>query len=156
MIYAQVITLILIKIIHITIIKLSTLNKLLTKLSTYIMTKRAEHQIQKSCVTWFGYQYPHLKLCLFSVPNGFWVKGASRLNLQMAMVYLKDEGLQTGVPDLVLMYNGKAYGIELKTNTGTLSDKQVKVHEAWKKQRIDTFIVRTFEEFKELIQNIVK
>jgi hypothetical protein len=93
---------------------------------------------------------------LFSVPNGFWVKGASRLNLQMAMVYLKDEGLQTGVPDLVLMYNGKAYGIELKTNTGTLSDKQVKVHESWKKQGIDTFIVRTFEEFKKLIENIVK
>jgi len=156
MIYAQVIILILIKIIHITIIKLSTLKKLLTKLSTYKKKKRAEHQIQKSCVTWFGYQYPHLKLCLFSVPNGFWVKGASRLNLQMAMVYLKDEGLQTGVPDLVLMYNGKAYGIELKTNTGTLSDKQVKVHEAWKKQGIDTFIVRTFEEFKELIENIVK
>ena len=156
MIYVLVIILILKKIIHKTIIKLSTLKKLLTKLSTYIMTKRAEHQIQKSCVKWFGYQYPHLKLCLFSVPNGFWVKGASRLNLQMAMVYLKDEGLQTGVPDLVLMYNSKAYGIELKTNTGTLSDKQVKIHEAWKKQGIDTFVVRTFEEFKELIENIVK
>ena len=93
---------------------------------------------------------------MFSVPNGFWVKGASRFNLQMAMVYLKDEGLQTGVPDLIFMYNSKAYGIELKTNTGTLSPKQVKVHEAWKKQGIDTFIVRSFEEFKELIVNIVK
>ncbi len=120
------------------------------------MAKRKEHQIQKACVKWFRYQYPHLKLCLFSVPNGFWVKGASRLNLQMAMVYLKDEGLQTGVPDLVLMYNNKAYGIELKTDTGEPSDKQTKVHEAWKKQGIDTYIVRSFEEFKELIENIVK
>ena len=120
------------------------------------MAKRKEHQIQTSCVKWFRYQYPNLKLCLFSVPNGFWVKGASRFNLQMAMVYLKDEGLQTGVPDLVLMYNNKAYGIELKTDTGEPSDKQIKVHEAWKKQGIDTYIVRSFEEFKELIENIVK
>ena len=120
------------------------------------MAKRKEHQIQTACVKWFNYQYSHLKFCLFSVPNGFWVKGASRLNLQMAIVYLKDEGLQTGVPDLVLMYNSKAYGIELKTNTGTLLDKQVRVHDAWKKQGIDTFVVRTFEEFKELIKNIVK
>ncbi len=120
------------------------------------MAKRKEHQIQKSCVKWFRYQYPHLKLCLFSVPNGFWVKGASRFNLQMAMVYLKDEGLQTGVPDLVLMYNNKAYGIELKTDTGEPSDKQIKVHKAWKKQGVETYIVRSFEEFKELIENIVK
>ena len=120
------------------------------------MSKREEHQIQTSCVKWFNYQYPKLRLCLFSIPNGFWVRGATRLNLQIAMNYLKDEGLQTGVPDLMLMYNNKAYGIELKTNTGTLSDKQIKVHEAWKEQGIDTFIVRTFDEFKELVNKIVK
>ena len=120
------------------------------------MAKRKEHQIQTACVKWFNYQYSHLKFCLFSVPNGFWVKGATRFNLQMAMVYYKDEGLQTGVPDLILMYNGKAHGIELKTDTGVLSDKQEKVHEAWKKQGIDVYVVRTFEEFKELIESIVK
>ncbi len=120
------------------------------------MSKRKEHQIQTACVKWFGYQYPNLRMCLFSVPNGFWVRGATRLNLQIAMAYLKDEGLQTGVPDLILMYNNKAHGIELKTDTGTLSDKQIKVHEAWKKQGVDTYIVRTQEEFEELVNKIVK
>ena len=120
------------------------------------MAKRKEHQIQKACVKWFRYQYPHLKLCLFCVPNGFWVRGASRFNLQMAMVYYKDEGLLTGVPDLVLMYNNTAYGIELKTNVGEVSEKQTKVHEAWEKQGINTYIVRSFDEFKELIEKIIK
>ena len=119
------------------------------------MTKRKEHQIQTQCVRWFNWSYPKLRLCLFSVPNGFWVRGATRLNLQIAMNYLKDEGLQTGVPDLMLMYNGKAHGIELKTDTGTVSDKQKQVHKAWKDQGIEVYIVRSFEEFKELIDKIV-
>ena len=119
------------------------------------MAKRKEHQIQKSCVKWFRYQYPDLKLCLFSVPNGFWVRGATRLNLQIAMNYLKEEGLQVGVPDLVLMYNGTAYGLELKTDKGSTSDSQNKVHKAWKEQGIEVYVVRSFEEFKELIDKIV-
>jgi len=119
------------------------------------MSKRKEHQLQTACVKWFGYQYPNLRLCLFAVPNGFWVRGASRLNLQIAMNYLKEEGLQVGVPDLVLMYNGTAYGLELKTDKGSTSDSQNKVHKAWKEQGIEVYVVRSFEEFKELIDKIV-
>ena len=119
---------------------------------------REEHQLQCTCITWFRYNYKKLEYCLFSVPNGFWVRGASRLNLQIAMNYLKDEGLTPGIPDLIFLYNGKTYGIEIKLNKekSQLNESQIKVHESWKNQGIDTFIVRTFEDFQELIIKIIK
>jgi len=74
------------------------------------------------------------------------------------MKYLKDKGLTPVVTDLIFLYNGKTYGIEVKLNKekSQLNESQIKVHESWKKQGIDTFIVRTFEEFQELIIKIIK
>ena len=74
------------------------------------------------------------------------------------MKYLKDEGLKPGVPDLIFLYNGKTYGIEVKLNKekSQLNESQIKVHESWKNQGIDTFVIRTFEDFQELIIKIIK
>ena len=109
-----------------------------------------EEKLQAQCYKWAVNTYPCLRFgCLFHVPNG-----GSR-NIREAVMF-KATGVVAGIPDLILIHQGKTFGIELKTLKGKVSDKQVKVHESWKKQGIDTFIVRTFEEFKELIQNIVK
>jgi len=74
------------------------------------------------------------------------------------MKYLKNEGLKPGVPDLIFLYNGKTYGIEVKLNKekSQLNESQIKVHESWKNQGIDTFVIRTFEDFQELIIKIIK
>lgn len=55
-----------------------------------------EHDLQVACVEWFRYQYSRLTLRLFAVPNGGYRdrKTASKL---------KDEGVISGVSDLILL-----------------------------------------------------
>jgi hypothetical protein len=118
--------------------------------------KITESKLQESCVTWFRYNYPALKLCLFAVPNSLFIYGVPKQKLMSAGAKQKREGLIAGVPDLVLMYNGTAYGVEMKLPYNKLQDVQEKVHESWKSQGIDVFVIRSFEEFKKLIESIIK
>ena len=69
---------------------------------------------------------------------------------------LKASGVVAGVPDMLLMWKGRAYGFEFKTPTGVLSPAQKEVHEAWTSQGINVFVVRSFEQFRELIEKIIK
>lgn len=39
-------------------------------------------------------------------------------------VNLKRQGVRAGVPDIIIIYGGKAHGLELKSKTGKLSDSQ--------------------------------
>lgn len=68
---------------------------------------------------------------------------------------LKASGVVPGVPDLILMWKGKAYGFEFKTITGTVSHAQMQVHEAWKEQGIEVKVIRSVEEFKHSIGGII-
>ena len=111
-----------------------------------------EEKLQAECYKWAVNTYPCLRFgCLFHVPNG------GTRNKREAVV-LKATGVVAGVPDLILIHKGITYGIEMKTThkDSKCSDKQIKVHEAWKKQGVDTYIVRTQEEFEELVNKIVK
>ena len=113
---------------------------------------KKEEKLQSECYKWAINTYPCLRFgCLFHVPNG-----GTRNRIEA--IGFKAMGVVAGVPDLILINKGLVIGIEMKTqdDKSKLSDKQIKVHEAWKKQGIDTYIVRSFEEFKELIENIVK
>jgi len=108
-----------------------------------------ELQLQTECYKWAVNTYQELRFgCLFHVPNG-----GTRNKIEA--MQLKASGVVAGIPDLILIHDSKAYGIELKTLIGKVSDKQIKVHESWKNQGIDTFVIRTFEEFQELIIKIV-
>ena len=108
-----------------------------------------ELQLQTECYKWAVNTYKELRFgCLFHVPNG------GTRNKVEAM-QMKASGVVPGIPDLILINKGKTYGIELKTTIGKLSDKQIKVHESWGNQNIEVFVIRTFEEFKELIIKIV-
>jgi hypothetical protein len=118
--------------------------------------KMSESKMQESCVTWFRYSYPKMKLCLFAVPNSLFIYGVPKQKLAYAGAKQKREGLLAGVPDLILMSNGKAYGIEIKLPYNKLQDVQKKVHESWDNQGIEVFVIRSFEEFKALIESIVK
>ena len=108
-----------------------------------------ELQLQTECYKWAVNTYQELRFgCLFHVPNG-----GTRNKIEA--MQLKASGVVAGIPDLILIHDSKAYGIELKTLIGKVSDKQIKVHESWKNQGIDTFVIRTFEDFQELIIKIV-
>jgi hypothetical protein len=82
---------------------------------------RPEQQIQRAVLeqlAWRG--VPDLWWC--HVPNG-----GFRTAVEAAI--FKSLGLIPGVPDLLLVYRGQTYGLELKAQGGRLSPTQIATHE---------------------------
>ena len=82
--------------------------------------KHIESRLQIACVRWFRMAYPKYKLILFSVPNG----GKRTL---MEAIIMKNEGVVSGVSDLILLVGRKGFNslcIEMKNKTSqTLNQK---------------------------------
>lgn len=106
-----------------------TYEEMIKKSQSCILRKKytdEEHRIQVSCVRWFRLKYPKMKNILFSVPNGGRrdaVTGAK----------LKDEGVTSGVADLILLKSNRYYGglaIEMKKPGGYQSKSQ----KEWQKE----------------------
>lgn len=93
-------------------------------------------------------ELPQTRRLFFSIPNG-----GSRNKLEA--MNLKATGLVAGQPDMCLIWKGKAYGFELKTDTGRLSDQQIKVHEAWQSQNTPVYIIRSVEQGFNIIKEVV-
>lgn len=113
------------------------------------MIKITEDKIQQDCFIWFWNNYPELRKCLFAVPNGGARDGKTGKRLKLT-------GVVAGVSDLILLYNEKAYCIEMKTPIGKQSIKQKEWQKVVEKQNIDYFLCYSFEEFKNVIKSIVK
>ena len=123
--------------------------------------RQDEHELQKACVNWFGYQYPQYKDLLIAIPNGGkrHVKTAAKL---------KAEGGNAGVPDLFLAapvgYKVEANGrkiiehlsaglwIEMKTPKGVIRDSQQKYLDRLSEFGYSTVVCRSFEEFTKSIE----
>lgn len=108
---------------------------------------QSEIQLQTQSFLWLWNTYPATRRLFFHVPNG------GTRNIREAS-QLKASGVVAGVPDCVFMWQGKGYGFEFKTEAGTLSPIQKVVHAAWA-GHADVFVIRTFEEFKLIIEKIV-
>jgi len=109
---------------------------------------QSEDALQQKCVFWFRNTYPELKGLLFSVPNG-------GLRNKREAVKLNMTGLTKGVADLLFMYQGLTYCLELKTETGTQKPDQIIWEEAVSNQHFPYFIIRSLREFKVIIDTIV-
>ena len=77
----------------------------------------------------------------FSVPNE-----ATRNNSK----YIKS-GVLAGVSDLIVLNNGRTYFVELKDYKGKQSDKQKEFEKIVSLQGFEYYIVRSLEEFKNII-----
>ncbi len=111
--------------------------------------KSREHELQKACFTWFGYQYPKYKMLLFAIPNG------SQRHIAVA-VKLKAEGVTAGVLDMFLAVpNPKYHGlfIEFKYGKNTLSDNQKDFISKVEPQGFKTVVIYDQESFREEINN---
>ena len=82
----------------------------------------SEHEEQAVVV-----QYLRLKkIPHYAVPNGSFLAG-DKMNRVRQMARLKKEGLQTGVPDLVVLLPTKALYIEMKRISGSSASSEQKV-----------------------------
>ena len=59
---------------------------------------------------------------------------------------LKRMGLESGWPDIILVYRGCAYGMELKTKKGRVSEAQLQTHERLAVAGMDVRVVRSIDE----------
>ena len=111
--------------------------------------RQEEHKIQCAIVKWFYYAYPALRGgLLFAVPNG------GHRNIQTARA-LKAEGVTAGVSDLILLVANRGYYalcVEVKTIKGRQSENQKSWQRAVEAQGYYYTIVRSLDEFAELLR----
>lgn len=111
-----------------------------------------EHKIQCQMVKWFRLQYPKMKHNLFAIPNGGRrdaVTGAK----------LKEEGVLSGISDLILLKSNRFYGallIETKTKTGSQSDTQKEWEQKITEDGYKYVVVRSLEDFQREIKQYLE
>lgn len=102
-----------------------------------------EHKLQSACVRWYRLQYPTMRHNLFAVPNG------SKRD-SITAVKLKEEGVLSGVADLILLKSNRFYGallIEMKTREGRQSDLQKDWQQKITNDGYKYVVVRSLDDF---------
>jgi len=110
----------------------------------------SEDQLQQKIFTFYKNEYQIKGLGLIhSTPNG----GTRNL---LEAKKLKQTGLTAGIADLTIkLPNSYFIDIELKTEKGIQSESQKKIEEVMKRMNCNYFIIRSFEEFKDIIIPLV-
>lgn len=113
------------------------------------MAKKPSHkesQLQRQCVAWFNYQFPHLAPLFFAVPNGGYRNAAEA-------AIMKAEGVRSGVSDLIFNVPSGRYtqlAIEMKTESkGSCQSASQKRYQRYAEAAGIKYITcRSFEQFK--------
>ena len=108
---------------------------------------KSENRIQQEMFMWHWNKYSHQRGLLFHIPNG-----GARSSREGKL--FKDIGVIPGVADLCYLHDGVAYFIEVKNALGKQSTKQEKWEFRVRGEGFDYYIVRTLEEFQQIIQKI--
>jgi len=109
--------------------------------------QKLESIIQKSIIEYWQFKNPKYKNCLFHVPNGG-KRGISEA------AELKREGVTAGVTDLILMWMGTVYFIELKQPKGVMSTSQKLFRDAVINQNLQHRLFKSLDEFIEFTQQL--
>ena len=120
---------------------------MLRKSSTY-----TEHNIQSACVRWFRVTYPAMKNVLFAIPN------AARRSARNG-AYMKEEGMLSGVSDLILLKSNRYYGalcIEMKKHGGYQSQSQKDWQKDAEANGAKYVVCRSLDEFMNEVNNYIK
>jgi hypothetical protein len=65
---------------------------------------------------------------------------------------LRGAGLKVGMPDCLIFHQGRAVGIELKTDKGKLTIQQETMHERLTKAGIPVYVCRSMDQVFESLQ----
>ena len=98
---------------------------------------------------WLWNNYPATRGLCFSVPNGGLrdVREARRLKL---------EGLLPGVSDLIFLWDGRAYLIEMKTPKGLQRQVQKDWQRKVEENGFNYYLCRCLNDFKAIILSIIQ
>lgn len=108
-----------------------------------------EDRLQHEAYRWYHNENLDNLGLLFSVPNG-------GLRTPKEAQKLKATGVVSGVSDLIFLWKGRAYFLELKTEKGRQSAAQIEWQQVVEKHGFDYFIIRDLDTFKATINNIME
>lgn len=108
----------------------------------------SEEKIQSNCFLWFWNTYPEYRGLLFHVPNG------GKRNSREANK-LKAMGVVPGIPDLLFLWKGITYYIEMKNATGELSPDQKRIKKLFVDNGAIVFVCRELKSFKGIVLGIM-
>jgi hypothetical protein len=120
--------------------------RLETKLKRKSIAGQSEWKIQASMVAWFGRNFRDQRDLLCANNNNSQNRIAGARNNMI--------GIRSGRADLTLYWSGRAYHIEVKTPNGTQSESQREFQRLIESNGFTYHIVRSKEEFIELIRFI--
>jgi len=113
--------------------------------------RHTEENMQIAAVRWFDYQYAEYSKLLIHPPNGGYRNAAEAARF-------KAMGTRAGCPDLILLVARNEYNalcVELKTDKGKQTTLQKEWQIAAEKHGNRYVIVRSIEEFIEIIKEYI-
>lgn len=105
----------------------------------------SEIQIQSDGWRKIWKDFPEARRCLFHVPNE-----STYNNSQQS-----SSGVIPGIQDMIFVWGGRTWYIELKDATGVISDAQKVIHSLWKRQGFDTYVFYNEVDFYGFIRDII-
>lgn len=127
-----------------------------------------EHDFQCNIVRTLRMQ----NIFVFSVPNGQSLLSRIPFNHRFAfMAYLKREGLMKGTSDLIVIYNGKLYFVEIKkpadvrisktgkqvkVRAGVQSEEQRQFQKEVEAQGFQYVLIDSYKKFEEFLSEVKK
>jgi len=108
---------------------------------------KSEARIQQEIVMFFNNEYPELRGCLCYNNNNS--TGAYRGKVNKFL------GVVKGRSDMVLYYNGNSYMLELKNEKGRQSLAQKEWQELMVFHGFEYAVIRSLEDFKEILNIIL-
>lgn len=105
-----------------------------------------EDQLQKALVEYLDLALPPDALC-FAIPNG-----GKRIKVLAAI--LKATGVKKGIPDLCIVWRGRAMFMELKAIRGHLSADQREMHRKLTFCGCEVWVVRSVEQAEYLLRSL--
>jgi len=110
------------------------------------LKKNEEFAIQHSILYLFNLRLKDF--IVFAVPNGTQIQNAITRAINILT------GLKAGVSDLVLIYDGKTYFIEIKTKNGKQSAEQIQFQKDVENQGLDYVILRNLDDAEKFLKKI--
>ena len=107
-----------------------------------------EDQLQSQFFIWAHNTYPQIRGLLFAVPNG-------GFRNKIEAMKLKATGTVAGIPDILLLWDHTVHAFEFKTEEGIISPEQKKIHEIWRLNGFNVYLVRDFESAKRILCQII-
>lgn len=106
------------------------------------------------CIQWFYMKYSNTTAILHHSPNEN-SKGDT-ITMIKYNTKMKRLGRLNGYPDITIFYKGQVLLIELKSEKGILSPAQKELFKKFYENNWDVHIVRTLDNFIEIVENFVK